>query len=66
MVVGPSISNHPFESPHGLLTIVDAVAFGRDRLPSVLWEYPIIGLKRVGIGEWAHLVPVFVLLDGIW
>jgi hypothetical protein len=28
VTVGPSFSNHPFESPRGLLTIVDAVAFG--------------------------------------
>jgi hypothetical protein len=27
VTVGPLFSNHPFESPQGLLTIVDAVAF---------------------------------------
>ena len=34
--VGPSFSYHVFESPLGLLTTVDAVAFGSDSLLGAL------------------------------
>ena len=35
MAAGPSFSNHSFENPRGLLTIVDAAVFGSDNFESL-------------------------------